>query len=382
MNCGEGVDMLGFCGKIELDRVSMKVCLINNLFFPYNKGGAEQVVKTLADGFVSKGDEVVVLTSTPISLTRRGDGGEVVYGLPPRNLYFYSDGCKHRLLTRVLWHFFDIFNMATALKVRKILLEEKPAVVYTHNLMGLSFLIPFVLRRLKLRHIHTVHDVQLVEPSGIIWVGREKSWRYHNPLTWLYVWLMKKLMGSPETVVSSSRFLIDFYKARGFFPRSQFKLERNPVSVEKVARPERDSITEFLYLGQIEKHKGVLFLARAFVDLMKKENNLPCELKIVGKGSLEKELRDIIGSCSQARFLGPAQREEIPALLSRADVLVAPTLVCENTPTVVNEALACGLQVIVSDAPGASEMVEDGKTGYIFKCGDASDLQKKMRMLC
>lgn len=365
----------------------MKVCLINNLFFPYNKGGAEQVVKAIVDGFVSQGHQVVVLTSTPISLTRRGDsqsadeaGGEVVHGLPPRNLYFYSDGNKHSWPVRLVWHFLDIFNIATALKVRKILIEEKPDVVYTHNLMGLSFLIPIVLRPLKLRHIHTVHDVQLVEPSGIIWAGREKSWRYHNPLTWLYVWLMKKLMGSPETVISSSQFLIDFYKSRGFFPRSQFKLERNLISVQKVARPERDSITEFLYLGQIEKHKGVLFLARAFVDLMKKENNLPCELKIVGKGSSEQELRDIIGSCPQAHFLGPAQREEIPALFARADVLVAPTLVCENTPTVVNEALACGLQVIVSDAPGASEMVEDGKTGHVFKCGDAGDLQKKMRM--
>ncbi len=323
----------------------------------------------------------MVLTSTPISLTTsRGDGGEVVHGLPPRNLYFYSDAHKHGFFARVLWHFFDIFNIATALKVRKILIKEKPEIVHTHNLMGLSFLIPTVLRQLKLRHIHTVHDAQLVEPSGIIWAGRENAWRYHNPLTWLYIWLMKKLIGSPETVISSSQFLIDFYKSRGFFSRSKFKLERNPVTVEKVERPERDSITQFLYLGQIEKHKGVLFLARTFVDLMKKENNLPCELKIVGKGSMEKELRDIIGSCPQAHFLGPAQREEIPALLARADVLIAPTLVCENTPTVVNEALACGLPVIVSDAPGASEMVEDGVTGRVFKCGDTGDLQEKMKL--
>ncbi len=368
--------MLGFCGKIEVE--DMKMCLINNLYPPYARGGAEQVAKTIAESFVSKGDQVVVLTSAPEQWGTEKLDKLTIHRLPPRNLYFYSDGYKHRLLTRALWHFFDIFNVATALKVRKILIEEKPDVVHTHNLMGLSFLIPVVLRRLKIRHIHTVHDVQLVEPSGIIWAGKESSWRYNNPLTWLYVQLMKKLMCSPEIVISSSQFLIDFYKSRGFFPASQFKLERNPVSVEKITRPERDSITEFLYLGQIEKHKGVLFLARAFVDLMKKENNLPCELKIVGKGSMEKELRDIIGSCPQARFLGPARREEIPALLARADVLVAPTLVCENTPTVVSEAMACGLPVIVSDAPGASEMVEDGVTGYVFKCGDTTDLQKKL----
>jgi len=208
----------------------MKVCLINNLYPPYARGGAEQVVKTIAESFVSKGDEVVVLTSAPEQCPARNAShseagrGEVVHGLPPRNLYFYSDAHKHGFFARALWHFFDIFNIATALKVRKILIKEKPEIVHTHNLMGLSFLIPTVLRQLKLRHIHTVHDAQLVEPSGIIWAGRENAWRYHNPLTWLYIWLMKKLIGSPETVISSSQFLIDFYKSRGFFSRSKFKL--------------------------------------------------------------------------------------------------------------------------------------------------------------
>ncbi len=367
----------------------MKICLINNLYPPYARGGAEQVVKTIADGFIAQGHDVLVFTSAPEQWPARHAsracealraGGEVVYGLPPRNLYFYSDGHKHCFFARALWHFFDIFNIATALKVRKILIEEKPDIVYTHNLMGLSFLIPIVLRQLKLRHIHTVHDVQLVEPSGIIWVGREKSWRYHNPLTWLYVQLMKKLMGSPETVISSSRFLIDFYKARGFFPRSRFELKRNPVGVEKITRPERDSITEFLYLGQIEKHKGVLFLAQAFVNLMKKENNLPCELKIVGKGLVEKELRDIIGSCPQARFLGPARREEIPALLARADVLVAPSLCLENWPTAISEAVSLGVFVLASAVGGIPEMIEDGKNGLLFSCGQAAELQKKIKI--
>ena len=141
--------MLGFCGKIEVE--DMKMCLINNLYPPYARGGAEQVAKTIAESFVSKGDQVVVLTSAPEQWGTEKLDKLTIHRLPPRNLYFYSDGYKHRLLTRALWHFFDIFNVATALKVRKILIEEKPDVVHTHNLMGLSFLIPVVLRRLKIR---------------------------------------------------------------------------------------------------------------------------------------------------------------------------------------------------------------------------------------
>ena len=39
--------MLGFCGKIEVE--DMKMCLINNLYPPYARGGAEQVAKTIAE---------------------------------------------------------------------------------------------------------------------------------------------------------------------------------------------------------------------------------------------------------------------------------------------------------------------------------------------
>ena len=43
----------------------MKICLIHNLFEPYARGGAEQVVKIAIDFVLSKGHKVILITSTP-----------------------------------------------------------------------------------------------------------------------------------------------------------------------------------------------------------------------------------------------------------------------------------------------------------------------------
>jgi glycosyltransferase involved in cell wall biosynthesis len=60
-------------------------------------------------------------------------------------------------------------------------------------------------------------------------------------------------------------------------------------------------------------------------------------------------------------------------------VLVLPSDGGETWGLVVNEAMACGLPAIVSDAVGcAPDLVEDGKTGFTFPLGDCSALAERL----
>ena len=43
----------------------MKICLINHLYRPFVRGGAENVVENIADGFIKNGDEIIVITTKP-----------------------------------------------------------------------------------------------------------------------------------------------------------------------------------------------------------------------------------------------------------------------------------------------------------------------------
>ncbi|MFA6426983.1 MAG: glycosyltransferase family 4 protein [Candidatus Magasanikbacteria bacterium] len=365
----------------------MKVCIINNIYPPYHRGGAEQVVVKSAQGLVAQGHDVVIITSAP-----RGDFSErhehtTIYRRRPPNVYFYTDAHKHSGMVRFIWHVCDIFNFSTASWVKNILEKEKPDIVHTHNLIGLSFFIPSVIRKLGLRHIHTVHDVQLVEPSAMILKDREHSWRYTGFPTKIYTWVMKKLMGSPQVVISPSQFLLDFYTKRGFFPLSKTVVVRNPLTFDFTLesreqgtgnRKQGNDLFNFLYLGQIETHKGIFLLIEAFKNIqldMQKQ----IHLHIVGNGSQLDEVIEKTKGNVHITVHGRVERDKLPELFSRMNVTVVPSLCYENSPTVIFESLFFHIPVLASRIEGIAELIEEGESGITFEAGNVASLAEKMK---
>jgi glycosyltransferase involved in cell wall biosynthesis len=99
-------------------------------------------------------------------------------------------------------------------------------------------------------------------------------------------------------------------------------------------------------------------------------------LVFAGDGASRMELTKQAASITPgAVFLpGFAQREDLAGLYALAEFLVLPTH-SEPWGLVVNEAMACGLPIIVSDVAGCSaDLVENGWNGYVVPCGDAEKL--------
>lgn len=356
----------------------MKVCLITNLYPPYVRGGAEQVVAKTVRALRSEGHTVVVITTTPEKPEKSEEDGVLVYRLHPKNIFFYTDAHRHSAVVRLLWHAVSMFHWGVAEEIRKILVEVEPDIVHTHNLMGLSFLIPGVVKQLGMRHLHTVHDVQLVEPSGIILKQKEHSWRYKGFPIKIYSFLTKWLFGSPNVVISPSQFLLKFYHERGFFQGSKQVVLRNPLTVDmqETGKMERlEGPVRFLYLGQIENHKGVLFLLNTF--LAAKDMN--AELHIVGDGSRFKEVLDHARHDARVRVHGRVDRRTLPELFGRMDVTIVPSLCYENSPTVIFESFAFGVPVIASNIEGVAELIKEGENGITFIAGNDQSLQEKMQ---
>jgi glycosyltransferase involved in cell wall biosynthesis len=358
----------------------MNVCVINNLYPPYVRGGAEQVVLKTVEGLLADGHTVTVITTTP-----QGDYCErvgdrlTICRFRPKNLFFYTDAHLHGVLARVFWHIADMFHIGAAMRVRRILERERPDVVHTHNLMGMSFLIPRVIRSLGIRHIHTVHDVQLVEPSGIIRKKDERSRRYTGRPVRAYSAVMRLLLGSPDVVISPSQFLLNFYESRGFFPRSRRVVLRNPVT-SVAAAPARAVLPHirFLYLGQVEEHKGVVFLAETFLAFLR-EPGVRAELHIAGTGSQIDRIAAMARGNPQIVLHGKVERSELAALFASADVTVVPSLCYENSPTVIFESFSFGVPVLASNVEGIAELIREGENGYTFATEDAAMLLQKLR---
>lgn len=360
----------------------MRICIISNLYPPYARGGAEQVVYKIVEELGSLGHSIVIITLTPEKEGKEALDGVTIYRIHPRNLFFYTDAHHHNFLLRAFWHIFDIFNFDSRRKIQKILQEEKPDIVHTHNLMGLGFLIPKLLRFLKIPHVHTIHDVQLVEPSGIILKSRENSWRYRGFPTRLYTFIMKFLMGSPHVVISPSQFLLQFYEKKGFFQDSKRLVMRNPSTFSYDLTPtkkDHGGVCRFLAVGQIEEHKGFRFLVETFLEFLKREN-AQAELIVVGSGSLLEELQRMTKGEECIQFLGKIDRQALPDIFAGADFTVVPSLCYENSPTVIFESLFFGVPVLASRIEGIVELIREGENGMTFVSGDKNSLLQKLHV--
>jgi glycosyltransferase involved in cell wall biosynthesis len=144
---------------------------------------------------------------------------------------------------------------------------------------------------------------------------------------------------------------------------------------------DRDSAS-MLYVGRLSPEKDVGSLVTAHSKLLHDHPDLV--LNIVGSGAEESQLRELsraFGISHAVNFLGPLEGRDLKAQYLAADVLVLPSQ-SEPWGLVVNEALAYGCPVVVSDRCGCvPELVVEGVTGYTFRAGDADDLRRKIELV-
>ncbi len=123
-----------------------------------------------------------------------------------------------------------------------------------------------------------------------------------------------------------------------------------------------------LFVGRLAKEKGVETLAEAWRSC----TNTP--LLVAGDGPLNKtEWPDRVTA------LGSQPRTRVLELMQDAHILVFPSTWYECAPMTIIEAFACGLPVIASNLGSIPEFVTHGKTGLLFKPGDAEDLARQVR---
>jgi glycosyltransferase involved in cell wall biosynthesis len=129
-----------------------------------------------------------------------------------------------------------------------------------------------------------------------------------------------------------------------------------------------------LFAGKLIERKRPLDLIRAAALLQ--GGGARIEVAFAGSGELEVELKRAAKEAGLgAVFHGFVNQSALPATYAAADMLVLPSDSRETWGLVVNEAMACGLPAVVSDAVGCGpDLIEEGATGAVFPLGDIAAL--------
>ena len=125
-----------------------------------------------------------------------------------------------------------------------------------------------------------------------------------------------------------------------------------------------------VFVGRLIGIKNLPLLLTCFAEARKQSvHEQEWGLILLGDGVERERLAELISTLDltdQVKLLPGRPWYQIPAILALSNVLVLPSH-SEPWGLVVNEAMACGLPVIVSDRCGcAADLVQDDKTGFVF----------------
>jgi glycosyltransferase involved in cell wall biosynthesis len=138
--------------------------------------------------------------------------------------------------------------------------------------------------------------------------------------------------------------------------------------------------TVFVFSAKLVERKDPMTLLRAYERMHERDRAV---VLFVGDGELREPLETYARehALGGVRFAGFINQRDLPKYYALSDVFVLPSTY-EPRGAVINEAMACGLSVIVTDRCGSiGDIVLDGENAFVYPAGDAAALAEAMTRL-
>jgi len=252
-------------------------------------------------------------------------------------------------------------------RVKQILRRERFDIVHVHEPL-MPALCPTVLW-----HSHAVN-------VGTFHAYREKlrAYQYSKPL-------LRRFFNRIDGLVAVSPAARDYVNQ--YFP-AHYTVIPNGIDVARFASPDVEPLPQYqdgrqniLFVGRMEKRKGLKYLLRAFPIV--KEACPQARLIVVGEGRLREGFQQAIAESGlpDVVFTGFVSAEELPRYHRTAHVFCAPATGFESFGIVLLEAMAAGLPVVASDIVGFRQVIAHGEEGLLVTPRDPAELARALILL-
>ena len=289
-----------------------------------------------------------------------------------------------------------IYSMESRRRLRMMIRDFQPDIAHVRNIY--HHLSPSILWELKTQGIPVVYhlnDFKLLCPSynlvskGVVCEACKGGQFWHAVGAECYPGLGARTALTAEGYVhrwlGTYRKCVDLFLAPSRFVREKFvdhgwdgsKFEVLPhfQNTHELKKPGSDA--PILYFGRLSAEKGVDDLLRAMQKLPQ------LRLVIAGEGPQRDELKRLaislrLHNIEFVGHVGPAKRDQ---LISQSRFTVLPSRAYETLGKTILESYAEGRAVVASDIGSRRELVHQGETGLLYRCGDINALARAIESL-
>jgi glycogen synthase len=351
----------------------MRIGLVTTEFPPFYGGGIGTYCGSLTRALVQAGHDVHVLV--PGSVTGTIDGVTIHPFDPPKP-------SPDDTLPEGLRQFGEGFERSyyLAARLRTFVRDTGVEIIESQEYLGLVYhaLYERLWREdpLRVPIVVTLHGgtADLLEADGLPkygLVGYTQSFLEDCSVQWA------------DAIVSPSRWYGHRTARRLGIPTDRVNVCPLPYQVRDYAPVDRTA-SEVLFVGRMERRKGVEILVRALPEVF---HAMPgCRVRFVGAdwydGARDASMRGwmetrLAAFGDRIIFEGLQPPERVRELMARAGVVVIPST-WENFPNVCLEAAAAAAPILASDSNGMAEILEEGRSCLFFENGSTDALSARL----
>lgn len=281
-----------------------------------------------------------------------------------------------------------VFNYKTYKDIKRLIRTEKIEIVHVHNTLTLiSPSVYYAACSCKVPVIQTMHNFRMLCPGAVFYRDGHICEDCTKQGLWCAVSHGCYRGSRIQTFVCVISTVI--HRMSGIYRKLNYicLTEFNKTKLLQLKQIQPDHVfikpnftyngklgyqakNYYLYMGRMEKIKGVRMLLEAFAALPDKR------LVLVGTGTELEALKNESAHCQNISFKGFLLREELNQVLAGAKAVIVTSQWYETFGMVVAEAFSCRVPVIVGDIGNVASLVDDGINGIKFKYNSVEALRQ------